>query len=160
MRYREAEGEVESRQQEIPGQQAEQNTARIDQRLVWVLSIACAMSVANLYYCQPLLADIGRSFAASESAIGFIATLTQLGYALGLLLIVPLGDAFERRNLITLTLLPSPLLPLNKPKHSKSNCLNRPEDEPSLSAKSVINFQKVGFQVETFSSCLGYTLAQ
>ena len=60
------------------------------------------MTVANLYYIQPLLADIGRTFATSESGVGFIATLTQLGYALGLLLIVPLGDSFDRRDLVLL----------------------------------------------------------
>jgi predicted MFS family arabinose efflux permease len=62
------------------------------------------MTVANLYYVQPLLADIGKTFAASESSVGFIATITQLGYALGLLLIVPLGDSFDRRDLVTFTL--------------------------------------------------------
>lgn len=62
------------------------------------------MTVANLYYVQPLLADIGKTFGVSESGVGFIATLTQLGYALGLLLIVPLGDSFDRRDLITFTL--------------------------------------------------------
>ena len=77
----------------------------IDQKMVWILSIACAMSVANLYYNQPLLADMGRTFSVSESAVGFIATLAQLGFAAGLLFIVPLGDSFDRRNLITLTLI-------------------------------------------------------
>lgn len=77
----------------------------IDQRMVWILAVASAMAVANLYYIQPLLADMGRSFAVSESAIGFVATLTQLGYAAGLLLIVPLGDAFDRRRLVMFTLL-------------------------------------------------------
>jgi predicted MFS family arabinose efflux permease len=62
------------------------------------------MTVANLYYIQPLLADIAKTFSVSESAVGFIATLTQLGYALGLLLIVPLGDSFDRRDLVTFTL--------------------------------------------------------
>lgn len=76
----------------------------IDSKMVFILSVACAMSVANLYYNQPLLADIARSFSVSEGAVGFIATLAQLGYAAGLLFIVPLGDSFDRRNLITLTL--------------------------------------------------------
>src|SRR5258707_6181300 len=82
-----------------------QASPTIDRKIVWVLAIVCAMTIANLYYIQPLLADIGRSFAVSESAVGFIATLTQLGYAAGLLLIVPLGDVFDRRTLVTLTLL-------------------------------------------------------
>ncbi len=77
----------------------------ISQKMVWILSVACAMSVANLYYNQPLLADMGRTFSVSEGAVGFIATLAQLGFAAGLLFIVPLGDSFDRRNLITLTLI-------------------------------------------------------
>ena len=81
-----------------------QASTTIDRKIVWVLAIVCAMTVANLYYIQPLLADIGRTFATSESGVGFIATLTQLGYALGLLLIVPLGDSFDRRDLVTFTL--------------------------------------------------------
>jgi predicted MFS family arabinose efflux permease len=62
------------------------------------------VGAANLYYTQPLLADIARSFAASEAAAGLIATLSQAGFALGLLLLVPLGDAFERRLLVPLAL--------------------------------------------------------
>ena len=88
----------------IVGQKEGQKPPGIDRRMVWILAVASAMAVANLYYIQPLLADIGRSFAVSESAVGFIATLTQLGYAAGLLLIVPLGDVFDRRMLVMLTL--------------------------------------------------------
>ncbi len=84
---------------------AEPKPSGISQKMVWILSVACAMSVANLYYNQPLLADMGRTFSVSESAVGFIATLAQLGFAAGLLFIVPLGDSFDRRNLITLTLI-------------------------------------------------------
>src|SRR6266496_6112201 len=73
---------------------------RMDRRLVWLLAIACCISVANLYYSQPILADIGRSFHMSVSEAGFIATLGQLGYASGLLFIVPLGDSYNRRTLI------------------------------------------------------------
>ena len=83
----------------------EQRVATIDKKLVWVLAVACALSVANAYYSQPLLADIARSFAVADGVVGFLATLTQLGFALGLLLLVPLGDAVERRHLVTLSLL-------------------------------------------------------
>ncbi len=69
-------------------------------RLVWVLAAACGLTVANLYYSQPLLATIGQSFHVSARQAAFISTLTQFGYALGLLLIVPLGDRVERRRLI------------------------------------------------------------
>ncbi len=75
-------------------------TTTIDTRLVLIMAIACGISVANLYYIQPMLADMGRSFAVSAGQIGFIATLSQLGYASGLLLIVPLGDSYNQRTLI------------------------------------------------------------
>ncbi len=101
MQTKETEDEVQGVPQALT---AEFKHSTIDQKMVWILSIACAMSVANLYYNQPLLADIGRTFAVSESAVGFIATLAQLGFAAGLLFIVPLGDSFDRRNLITLML--------------------------------------------------------
>jgi predicted MFS family arabinose efflux permease len=69
-------------------------------RLIWLLTVACGASVANLYYNQPLLSDIARTFHATTRAAGTIATLTQAGYAVGLLLFVPLGDVVERRGLI------------------------------------------------------------
>ena len=62
--------------------------------------MATGASVANLYYNQPLLSDIARTFQSSSRAAGAIATLTQAGYAVGLLLFVPLGDVVERRRLI------------------------------------------------------------
>lgn len=69
-------------------------------RLIWLLTVATGASVANLYYNQPLLSDIARTFHASTRATGTIATVTQAGYAVGLLLFVPLGDLVERRRLI------------------------------------------------------------
>ena len=70
-------------------------------RLIWLLTVATGVSVANLYYNQPLLSDIARTFGSSPRAAGSIATLTQAGYAVGMLLFVPLGDIIERRRLIT-----------------------------------------------------------
>ncbi|MFL5666014.1 MAG: MFS transporter [Ktedonobacteraceae bacterium] len=105
MPFTQTKKEVERPQQVMSMKGEEQTTSGIDRKIVWILSIASAMAVANLYYIQPLLADIGRDFAVSESAVGFIATLTQLGYAAGLLLIVPLGDVLDRRKLVMLTLL-------------------------------------------------------
>jgi predicted MFS family arabinose efflux permease len=77
----------------------------VDRKMVWLLAIAGGMAVANLYYIQPLLVDIAHSFSISESVVGIAATIAQLGYALGLLLIVPLGDALERRTLIVTMLI-------------------------------------------------------
>jgi predicted MFS family arabinose efflux permease len=66
------------------------------------MAAAAGLSVANLYYHQPLLGDIGRTFQASDRALGLIPTVSQVGYALGLLLIVPLGDSLERRRIIVI----------------------------------------------------------
>ncbi|QBD75948.1 MFS transporter [Ktedonosporobacter rubrisoli] len=77
----------------------------LERKLIGLLAITAGMTVANLYYSQPLLADIAHSFALSASEAGFWGTLTQLGYGLGLLLIVPLGDSLERRFLMVLLLL-------------------------------------------------------
>ncbi|MGW8247508.1 MAG: MFS transporter [Acidiferrobacterales bacterium] len=69
--------------------------------LLLVMAIAAGVSVANLYYAQPLLNTLAIDFQVSEGAAGIIITMTQLGYALGLVLLVPLGDLIERRRLIT-----------------------------------------------------------
>lgn len=66
--------------------------------------------MANLYYSQPILETIARQFGVSHSAASFIVTCTQLGYAASLLLIVPLGDLFERRRLIVVTAVISALM--------------------------------------------------
>ncbi len=76
-----------------------------ERRLIGLLATAAGVTVANLYYSQPLLADIAHSFAISANQAGFLGTLAQLGYGLGLLLIVPLGDSCERRTLMVLLLL-------------------------------------------------------
>jgi predicted MFS family arabinose efflux permease len=75
----------------------------MDRKLVLTLAVACAISVANLYYIQPLLAEMGHMFRVTENTMGVVAMLTQLGYASGLLLIIPLGDVYSRYNLITIT---------------------------------------------------------
>jgi predicted MFS family arabinose efflux permease len=71
----------------------------------WLMAIICAFAVANLYYNQPILAAIAQSFQVSAAEVGWIPTLTQLGYASGLLLFVPLGDRLEQRRLIVIMLL-------------------------------------------------------
>src|SRR2546427_1018415 len=73
---------------------------RTFRRLVWTMAVASGATVANLYYNQPLLPEIARSFSASLHAVGLVPTLTQVGYGLGMLLVVPLGDARERRRLV------------------------------------------------------------
>lgn len=66
------------------------------------MAIATGLAVASNYYPQPLLETIARAFSLSVNQAGFIVTIAQLGYACGLMFIVPLGDMFERRNLIVL----------------------------------------------------------
>ena len=68
---------------------------------IFTLSICCGLSVATIYYNQAMLPLIGHSFGIATAQIGQIAMLTQLGYALGLLLFVPLGDRLQRKFLIT-----------------------------------------------------------
>ena len=70
--------------------------------LVWLMSAATGLAVASNYYAQPLLPAIAADLHLGVGAAGAIVTTAQAGYALGLLLIVPLGDLFERRRLIVL----------------------------------------------------------
>jgi predicted MFS family arabinose efflux permease len=64
-----------------------------------LMAVGVGVSVANIYYCQPLLGIMGSNLHVSEHHIGWIATLTQIGTAFGMLLFVPLGDIAERRSL-------------------------------------------------------------
>lgn len=77
-----------------------QQPALLTPALLWVMSLAAAAAVANIYYNQPMLADMMRSFRVGPREIGLVATCTQLGYAIGMPLFVPLGDIVERRRLL------------------------------------------------------------
>jgi predicted MFS family arabinose efflux permease len=68
------------------------------------MAVGCGLSVANIYYSQPLLAEMGRYFGASDRRMGLVAMLSQVGYATGMLLFLPLGDRLERRSFILVTL--------------------------------------------------------
>ncbi|WP_206956952.1 MFS transporter [Trinickia acidisoli] len=72
----------------------------LNPRLVLLLAAAAGLGVAPLYYCQPMLGVLESDMGASASAVGMVPTLTQLGYALGILLLAPLGDRFDRRRVI------------------------------------------------------------
>jgi predicted MFS family arabinose efflux permease len=70
-----------------------------------LLAAIAGVSVANLYYAQPLAAMMAGSLRVSASGIGLALMLCQVGYALGMLLLVPLGDGRERRGLMLVTAL-------------------------------------------------------
>ena len=65
-----------------------------------LFALACGLIVANLYYGQPLVGPIANELGLSPAAAGLLVTLTQIGYGLGLLFIVPLGDILENRKLV------------------------------------------------------------
>lgn len=83
----------------------EHNKHDISAGMVWLFAIATGLIVANLYYAQTLIGPISKATGLDPGAAGLIVTLTQIGYVLGLLFIVPLGDLVENRRLIFTALL-------------------------------------------------------
>jgi len=73
--------------------------------IMLILAVASGLIVANLYYTQPLVESISSSIGLSSGAAGVIVTLTQIGYGIGLLFIVPLGDLLENRKLVVTLLM-------------------------------------------------------
>jgi predicted MFS family arabinose efflux permease len=84
--------------------------SQLTPRLLVTLAVATGVTAANLYYAQPLLHTIGDRFGASESRTGLIVTGSQVGYAVGLALLVPAGDLFDRRRLVPRLLLGAAVL--------------------------------------------------
>ncbi|CAB3729116.1 sugar efflux transporter [Achromobacter animicus] len=80
----------------------EQTTPTLTAPIILLMSVATGLAVASNYYAQPLLHTIGQQFSISNATAGTIVTTAQLSYAVGLMLLVPLGDMFERRSLIVL----------------------------------------------------------
>jgi predicted MFS family arabinose efflux permease len=77
----------------------------MSQALIVLFAVACGVSVANLYYAQPVLDDIAKSFGTSSGTAGLVVTFAQIGYAVGLALLVPLGDLLTRRWLVPTVLM-------------------------------------------------------
>ena len=73
--------------------------------LLWMLAIISGISVANLYYNQPLLNKISSDLQVSEFVANLMPMTTQIGYAIGLLFIIPLGDLYKRRSIIVINFL-------------------------------------------------------
>ena len=70
---------------------------------ILTLAAACGLIVANIYYAQPLIAEIAHSLGLAPAAAGLIVTMSQIGYGAGLFFIVPLGDLVENRRLILMS---------------------------------------------------------
>lgn len=77
----------------------------MNRRLAILFAIAAGAAVGNLYWAQPLLDFIARDLETDTAAAGWLVTATQLGYAVGVLLFVPLGDLLPRRRLVPIALL-------------------------------------------------------
>ncbi|MFD5872235.1 MFS transporter [Streptomyces sp. NPDC060322] len=73
----------------------------LSRAMVLLLAVTCGAAVANIYYAQPLLPVISEALGVSAGAGGLIVTASQIGYALSLALLVPLGDVLERRRLVS-----------------------------------------------------------
>ncbi|PWK75896.1 putative MFS family arabinose efflux permease [Mucilaginibacter oryzae] len=71
---------------------------------LWIMTIATGLVVANIYYNQPLLADMAHTFKVSDKKAQQISLFTQIGYASGLLFIIPLADMRRRKRLILIDL--------------------------------------------------------
>nr|WP_225781834.1 MFS transporter [Xenophilus sp. Marseille-Q4582] len=75
-------------------------SAGLSRPLILLLAGGAGLSVASLYYAQPMLGELGPAMGASESSVGLVPMLTQLGYALGIALLAPLGDRYDRKRII------------------------------------------------------------
>ena len=73
--------------------------------LILLFAVACGLSVANLYYAQTVLGSIAKTFHSGSATVGLTVTLAQVGYALGLAFLVPVGDIVARRKLVPAVLL-------------------------------------------------------
>ena len=69
------------------------------------MAVACGLAVATIYYAQPLLDLLASDFHVSRGTATLLITASQLGYAVGILLVVPLGDLLENRRLVVTLLL-------------------------------------------------------
>ena len=78
------------------------NDSTLTAPMVGLLAAGAGLTVAALYYSQPMLGILGADLGAAPHAVGLVPTLTQLGYALGIFFLAPLGDRFDRRRIILL----------------------------------------------------------
>ncbi len=72
--------------------------------MIGLFAVSCGITVANLYYSQPLLTLIAKSFQTTESAAGYMFALTLVGYTTGLMFLVPMGDIVNKRKMVLILL--------------------------------------------------------
>lgn len=89
---------------ETPTAPAGPAPGRLGRGTVLLLAVVCGAAVANIYYAQPLLPVVAQALGVTEGSAGLLVTASQIGYALALALLVPLGDVLERRRLVSLLL--------------------------------------------------------
>ena len=84
-----------------------EKTVQMTTFLAVLFAICSGLAIGNLYWAQPLLVQITNGFGLSAASGGFLVTATQIGYAIGILFIVPLGDFVQRKKLISIVMLMS-----------------------------------------------------
>jgi predicted MFS family arabinose efflux permease len=93
--------------------------------MTFLLALSCGVIVANIYYAQPLVGPIAAELGLSPQAAGLIVTMTQIGYGIGLFLIVPLGDLVENRRLVLSVMALGALWSVWGRSPCRSSCLTR-----------------------------------
>ena len=83
---------------------SENKTVKMTTFLAGLFAVCSGLAIGNLYWAQPLLVQITDGFGLSAANGGLLITATQIGYALGILLIVPLGDFVRRKRLISIVM--------------------------------------------------------
>lgn len=88
-----------------PANPVPQGTATMTRGMVLLFAFCCGAIVANIYYAQPIIGLIAPDIGLTSTMASLIVSLTQIGYALGLFFLVPLGDLLENRRLMIITTL-------------------------------------------------------
>ncbi|WP_328369103.1 hypothetical protein OHQ88_27560 [Micromonospora zamorensis] len=81
--------------------------SQMSRRLTFLFAVAAGVAIGNLYWAQPLLGFVAGDLHTATATAGWLVTATQVGYAVGVLLLVPLGDVLDRRRFVPLMLLAS-----------------------------------------------------
>src|SRR3954464_7696479 len=121
------------------GALASRPAATMTPGLMLLLALIGGFAVGNLYWAQPLLSVIAADLGVSTGTAGSLVTLTQIGYAVGIVLIVPLGDAANRRRLIPLMLVLSAI--------ALAACAAAPTFPSLLAAIAVLGVTTVAGQI-------------